>query len=372
MYCFVTDSGTITAIRAMRTTTPGSGGWTEQDSGSRPSGGNDATYLAAVQDGTTIHILHGESRGLSADLEYSQFSLSSNTWIVTKELVDAGANSIMDGAAVSVRSDGDVVVLYSGTTHKFMGSDRASTEYARREAGSWTSGIRVDDLGTTDDNAFAGSISIGDSDRMHFFWYVNVIGVSTELDHRSLSSTNTLATIQSAINTTTLNAIATPSLRGGVSYDSGGTTKLRTAFPISTNAAFHVMEADAAESPTWSESVRVNEFNMGRGQLVDLRVNGVVLHAVYLRAGTGDLCLDSNDDDGGWAGTDTLILDTSIQPNDFFFGTNVFDRSGLKIGIIYWNDIGTTVLYDEHDLAVAGLSIPVAMHAYRQRHQSAG
>lgn len=183
--------------------------WATQDGTNNPTETAVQRDISVANDGTTMHIAH--QKGVSGDLglRYSTFTYSSDTWGTVNESVDTvtGAGSASPGNApgIALRSDGDVILCYEGDAESNMGTNYDRTYLARRESGTWTTGIRVDNLGKVSENIDPlGIVVQGDSanDRMHAFYFSNVNGsyVSTYLsgntfgqqDHSITANQNTL------------------------------------------------------------------------------------------------------------------------------------------------------------------------------------
>ena len=118
--------------------------------------------LWVEQDGTDLHVVTVSDAGRIA---YHKFSTSSDTWTITDEEIVTDTDIVnFFAVSVKVRSDGDVIVLYTGHD-----GTNFRVRYARREATVWTTDIQVDNGGS--ENWVAGVI-VHDpvSDRMHFFF----------------------------------------------------------------------------------------------------------------------------------------------------------------------------------------------------------
>ena len=68
--------------------------------------------MRAVQDGTDIHIVFIDNE---ARVLYSKFSTSTDTWTIDREIAVGGPATQPDSKqlSVGVRSDGDIIVLYT-------------------------------------------------------------------------------------------------------------------------------------------------------------------------------------------------------------------------------------------------------------------
>lgn len=283
--------------------------------------------LWAHLDGTDIHVATLEAS--TGRMEYHKFSTTSDTWTITKELIFAPSNTgVATGISLSVRSDGDVIVLYTthdGTIHR--------VNYARRESAVWTTEIQVDNGGA---NGWRSSCVVkGSSDRMHFAFWSNSLHYQ-----RTLRSDNTLETFPSSF-ASGISVAGQPT-----AYVSGADTKVRIPFrDVAGKAA--VAKFDSADTPTITEDLDISEAlidveTQGRGEVV-AAADGTTLHLLFIDQATDDLFHDNNADDGGW-GTDIEELD-AVTVNRI--SCNVYDRDGTVLAFVY--DDGGTTKYQEID-----------------------
>lgn len=250
LYIVAEDLNTADDISVFRSTNGGST-WTRQDTANQPNITNGFESLAAVLDGTTLHIITISTQYTSGmtdpiDVEYHTFSVSSNTWGTTNESVespDMGTTTARYYAVdVAVRSDGDVIALHP-TAHTEMGSDYWALGYSRRESGSWTNngGIQT----TTADQY--GYMVMAPNDECHMVYRRD----NTLRRGRTLDSANNLSAVIGINNE--------PDGRP-ITWDNSGTQQVLTVFfaPASTVRVERLKEDASGDlaSDTTSETIQ--------------------------------------------------------------------------------------------------------------------
>jgi len=252
---------------------------------------NEIFSLWAVKDGTHIHIVTQEA--VTGRVAYHDFNTGSDTYTTNNEQVDAATSATDDemGCSIALRSDGDVIVIYSEAS-------ATGVQWARREATVWT----LADLGGTDTHA--GVLVLGSSDRIHALYVDNV---STEVQSRTIRSDNTLSTeTQAHPDVDQLHGVGP-----GVSYDDGGTQRCRVPVEDSVSSDVNVIEFDSADSPTFADSGDITTTTVkivNNTVITTLSVDQKNLQLLFIDDSSSDLFRDQNDDDAGW-GTDEEILD---------------------------------------------------------------
>lgn len=290
--------------------------------------------LWAHQEGTDIHIAIVEDEGR---ILYSKFSTSTDTWTIDREVVIGEQSNLSPqrSVSISVRSDGDVIILY---TKSDGSNDRVS--YARREGSTWTRDVQVDNAGSED--WYGGVVVRGSSDRMHFFFKNNT---NQDAFQRSLTSANALETFPSAgdtdVNTST-DHIFCP----GMSYDDGGTQRIRCPYKDQLGGRMSYAEFDSADAPG-AFTVNLDVIDNGVKVVSETSVScsasdGTDEYTIYSRSVNDDLFLDKNDT------PDTEVLG-SVTGNRI--SCNVYDNSGTKLAYV-WLD-ATTVKYGEEDISTS-------------------
>ncbi|KKK78469.1 hypothetical protein LCGC14_2843260, partial [marine sediment metagenome] len=202
---------------------------------------------------------------------------------------------------------------------------------------TWSAVVTLKDLGVERDQT-GPRIVLGDSDTSHIVWIDDDLSVI--MRQRALSSADALQTERAAHSPGSFNGIYP--IGHGVSFDRGGTTKIR--FPsVIGNADVYSTEFDAAADPSSFNNRLINSATNWDPETC-FAPDGSFLHIMAVSADDSDLY--SADD----ADTDTWTV-----PASSFTGTinhvscNIYDRSGTKLAHII--DDGGTVKYDEDALA---------------------
>jgi hypothetical protein len=332
----------LVVIEASDPTILGSGtGWEEQDTVNRPSAANLIDTLAAVVDGTTIHII---TQFLSVGAwyaEYHTFNTSTNAWAITNETISSGASSRADTSipAIGVRSDGNIAVLYQGQVEGNMGTDYGRAYLAERLSGTWTADIRVDNLGKVSFNLdMAGGIMADQTnDRFHagFFEQPGTdLFVSTfpgDYDTNAWTNGQQGASADTSINPSanTFNAVCK-----WIAF-TDTTRKVRASYS-DNGTLLSIIGFDDGATPSPSAVATSIEDGgiVGASQGAALAVDGTTQHALFGRS--TDSTIVYHDETGAgndtW-GTDATELDSANSV--FVSNANVYDRSGKKLAYIY-------------------------------------
>ena len=294
--------------------------------------GNDTVDIAAQRSGGSSNTVFHTTTDLSAD------TLAAETTVDTAPAGDEGPNAI--ACSVSREETGtDIVVAYQGDSDPIKGTDYARIDVKRWTGAAWGSAIAIDNGGEVH---WTGPVIVqGSSDRMHIFFKADA-----EFDayQRTLRSDDSLETFPSSFD---VNTRGTVYIFGrGVSYDDGGTQRVRIAYLNSDGPKLDGAKLDSADSPTVTSDDAFSDNNVwdNNASRHGYANDGTTLHCLYID-NVQDLWHDENADDGGW-GTDTEVLD-AVTVNHI--SPNVYDRSGKKLAYIYLN--GTTVQYNEVTLA---------------------
>lgn len=335
-YAIVLDSTNAYEIEAWKATDPTSS-FTEQDSAGKPTGGASDDNVLSLWTFQVSDNLHIATQDADNNVLYHIFNMATDNWDTVEESVQAITDSDSQQAcSIMVRSDGDVIVMYQTEEETLHGSARARTAYARKE-GTWTTDVALDTAGLVD---WVGCVIVpGSSDRSHFF-FKNLN--ADDGYQRTLTSGNSLETFPSASDTTT--GFTNPGFGHGVSYDDGGTQKIRCPY-VDANNQISYAEFDSADTPgTWTINADVSDNDVS-GAIMCLSAEGTNEHLLYSNADdTQDLYHDEND------GTDTQILD-AVTVNAV--SCNVYTRSGATVLAYVYDDAGT-VKYNEVELIAAG------------------
>lgn len=293
--------------------------------------------IATIQDGQNIHIVTADAVATNGalDLRYHVFSMSSDSLTTTNELIKDNAVTANDIVApfplgISIRSDGDVIVLYNGSSVANMGAQRERVYYARRE-GTWTVDVAVDNGGAT--HWYAGGIVRGSSDRMHFFFQDSGAG---DMYQRTLTSANSLEIFPASFDTTSDAGIA-PQIQIGISYDSSGTQKVRRPYSNDTATQLNSAKCDSADTPTMSTDVDITgatNWKQTSAFQSSFTANGTTLWNTFLD-NNDDIYTQSNANDGGWTTPESFY--TGIVTN---IHTNIYTRG---------SDVVLAMVFDETD-----------------------
>ena len=302
--------------------------------------------MAVHQEGDDLHIV---LLSTGTFVMYGVFSMSSDTFTTTPANVNDGTDDAIsdDGDAdqtcdISVRSDGDVIIVYSGDEDNDMGN-KDRVDYARLESGTWTVDIAVDDAGATH---YTGPGMVrGASDLMHIFYAESLI---FDIHHKSLNSSNTLSTVDTFVmNLGTTREVCRP-----VYYDDGGVERITVLQPgPGSEVQSVIVEDDGTPDTVETASDGTNDVDLLNATITfTLAVDGKTVHALWSGGGSNgvdqDLYHDKNTDDGGW-GTDVELLD-AVTINAI--SANVYTRNGYTVlAVVY--DNGGTITYNEFPLA---------------------
>ena len=229
--------------------------WSEVEAAGHPTGADSGTASVwCVVDGTTIYVASMENQVPSAsnELHLNSFDTTGDTWTLSGG-PEGQVQAITDGptfesVSIAVRSDGDIIILYGGDEDKEMGVDRDRVDYARWEGSSWTI-VSVDNEAAGSGAElldYHGSVVVkGSSDRMHFFLSIES---TNDLYQRTLTSGNSLQGWPSAYETSAT-ASHNHAHHHGISYDDGGTQRVRVPF-MDDNQQISYAEFDSSDTPT--------------------------------------------------------------------------------------------------------------------------
>ena len=356
VYVIVQDDVTESKFRAFKATDPTSS-FSNVGTDPQVTVGNTITGIAAYQVGDVIHVITQDKVPASNtyNLRYHIFNMSSDTWTTTNEVIVssfvAATSGITNlGVDISVRSDGDVIVLYNGVKVANMGVDRDRVYYARRESAVWTVNVLVDDGGAV--SWIASGIVIGSSDRMHLFF---ADGSNSDGYQRCLRSANTLETFPASYDTSASANDPDHHLGRGISYDSSGTQKVRFPLAADPSSVRTSAKCDSADTPTMS----VNADITGTTNVLansNFSVESTTLWHTFIDNPNSDIFTQSNANDAGWSAPASFY--TGTVTNVF---TNVYTRgSDIVLGIVFTE---TDPKYHEKVLVVGGNTFSTAAAA---------
>jgi len=348
VYIIGTAPGDTTKLSAYKATDP-TVSFSNVGTDFAMTSGSGIGVLAATQVGDNIHVAtHDAASATTNQIRYHIFSMSSDTWTTTNEAIKGtnfstvSASTTIYGLGISLRSDGDVIVIYQGPLVANMGSDRERVYYARREAGVWTVDVALDNGGAT--HWYVGGVVIGSSDRMHLFFQDNGAADGYQ---RCLRSANTLETFPTAFELGLQGSSGAMKARGA-SYDSAGTIKVRFPDYSGTANEIDTGECDSADTPTMSNSSDITGASSAsqNANRSSFAANGTTLWHAYADT-AGDIDAQSNANGGGWSAPAVFYAGTVQEVY-----TNVYTRNGDTVLAIVFDETGTK--YTEKVLSTAG------------------
>lgn len=355
VYVIGTDSTTTSKIRAFKATDPTSS-FSNVGTDISVTGGNTIEGLAVYQTGDNLHVVTcGSSTIGDVDLYFHIFSMSSDSWTTSNEVIKdtyaIAASAIPREVGISIRSDGDTIVIYNGPKVANMGTDRGRVYYARRESGSWTVDVALDNGGATDWQS--GGVVIGSSDRMHFFFYDQDAG---DMYQRALTSANSLETFPASFDTA-ITASNGAQTYLGTSYDASGTQKVRYPYIPSSLTEMKSAKLDSADAPTVSaDSDITGASGVGGGNYdSSFSANGTTLWHTFVD-NVSDIYTQSNANDGGWSTPESFLTATVT-----YVKTNIYTRGSDVVLAMAYNDGG--IKYHEKTLSTGGSTFSMSAAA---------
>jgi len=319
--------------------------WSNQDDSVTITGTDTIQSLWCIEDGQDIHIA---TQQLNGRVAYHLFDPGTDTWTTKDEtVVTNNPVSASEGCSIALRSDGDIIILYTGAD----ASDDA-VYYARKE-GSWTTDVRVDGGSAND---FQGAAVVrGASDRMHFFYKEHAIFSVSRVYHRSLSSGNSLDT-QAQIDSTAFIGQAHLFVRG-ISYVSGA-TKVFCCYRDTSTTTFTRLDSGADPTLISDASLSNSDSRIQNGTAVAcMATNGTTAYVVWSDRLTFETWISRRvESEAFWR--------TALNINDVQTGHTttdrlscaIFDRGdGDVMGIVYSD--GGTMKYSEVPVGLDKLSV---------------
>jgi hypothetical protein len=314
--------------------------WTAQDTSNEPTSDTTAG-VGSWQDGTKIHIVHWDAT--SGQFRYSVFRTSddtnNDTWGTIDQTIEAPIDPGTARCAITIRSDGDIIVGYNGDKDKIHGTSYDRVDYAREEGSGWNDvGISLGAVDQEVTQQLTG-IGIGESDKV-FFSYRGYIS-QIELIKQILTSSNSLGTlesIQSSSTTLETNNKYIPY------YDDSGVEVMTWGYHIGSNQI--AMKQTRDDSLQTAVNGDTSEVYTDAGYPSPV-ADGTDIYLTYRQTSTNDIYYQKSSD-GGAFGSTTFVSSASAPVH---ISANIIDHGGGKVLAVVYNDSGT-VYYDEVSLGV--------------------
>lgn len=360
----VAHNSTGTVISIFKTTDP-TVSWTIQDTGDPNT---SATAWSAVQRGDLIHIAWFSN---NAAYIYAQFDMSDDTWgtggDINQTIEDPANDPTNAWISISVRDDGDVVVVYAGDTDQVMGGKKERVDVNIRTAGTWGGPVALDAAGDLH-YAWPNCVKATDSDDIHIaFGQLNSStephgGTIEEKQARTLrGADNTLSTVVTAtdVNPSFINEMG----NGYAFADSSGNQKIRFSGSFENSTPVNVTQIYMLQENTGTGDI---EFETTQFVTINDTAHESLPGGNSLMGLSDDLWMtfvnadDSNDlwyvtsTDGGstWATAEVELADAIAGSVN---SANIYQRGAqLVLAVVY--DDGTNTIYDEVNITTPAMT----------------
>ena len=338
-----------------------------------------AFCVAAYMKGTVIHIATCEDNGNGADVYYHAFDTSDDTWDTKDEAVYTGYTNVPSESRLNVdialNADGDIAIFYMGEPDIYMDTPYTRADLAfKPSGGSWTTGIGVD--GYTASNGYhASSITIVVTGNNRFvLWWAETTTRDSQV--RVYKTDDTLGT-NLELDNSIFSAVPF-GFQGAVSYDSGGTKKVKGWYIDSDNSV-DVQSHDDADNPSKSITAAITAYTVENrsGNLTHIarmfadETNKRVFF-LYQDGVNDDLYFVDNTDDAGWQ-SETLV---DGSPSAGFYNLTAAHYGTV---IAYGYMVSAVAWYNEYSLAagpvlksVDGTVVSAGALAVKVLHSKAG
>ena len=349
--------------------------WAIQDSTNNPTEVAGRTYdvCSVTQDGDLLHIATMTS---FVNLSYHTFDMSSDAWGVVNENVDTLTNNpTFPYCSIVVRSDGDVVAVYSGDTDQNMGGKKERVDYNVRTTGTWGGPVALGvDADVHDGNP---NCVLGTNDFVHCVWQHTANTTDpptawTDTHGRSIDPADDSA------STVDINTADTSSALLGypnvVSYDDGGTQRIIVSGFITEGGLLETAQAtedgndEILLTPTGVTEPFTLEpaFINGEVGIVTFVALSADIHCLYSGDGVAgvdqDLWYITSTDEGGSWSSPTEEID-AITVN--FISANIYVRGSDTVMAYVYDDAGVQK-YNEKVLIAGAVDLiaPPLVHSF--------
>ena len=337
----VLDYGEIVAEKAADPTVS----FTEQDSTARPLVVAANTLIASLWCFQKDDIIYVAAQSTNEDVYHAQFDMAADAWVEittnnTEDLVvDLIAETQADAVSIAVRggATGEIVIAYQAnpSTNKDMGGSFEQVAYAvSTDSGvgaTWsinndsTDDQSVGDVSHSGQTDFVGPVivmgtgTLG-SERIHFFFKDDT---NDDAYQRTLSGADALETFPSAFDATAVAALLYIFGRGVLLDDT-------VYCPyIDEDGAISVASFISADVPSISLEVSASDSDTNHG--FGFALDGSDIHLVYSENTDGDVHHAVNTGSGFGSDDELFTGVTNITTTS----SNIYDRDGPKIGVIY-------------------------------------
>ena len=349
----------VPIIPAMLKSTDGGDSWVPQDDTDWTSTHNelealDFHYVAADD---TIYM----GWQINDDVAYREFldsteATNPDTYVAAVQSVATPTAVVDQAVAIAKRSDGTVVMFYSG-----IATDNKLFYKIRSSGGTWGSEQTLE--GETSIDWTGVQCVIGASDLIHII-YSNkgATGTDGEIYYRNLNSSGTLSSRTSVLTSTDTNPDHSPLLKP-VYWDDGGTEKIYLIYYKPSDGKLYsriVTSGSVGAEVIVTDNAVISDRASSGQPSASAVVDGKDVYVVYSHETDLDIYLTKSVN-GGTFDTDTEILNnvTCGLLSALVFTHNSDNGSAKVIGMIYDDErdgegnTGGTV-YFEHEISAGG------------------
>lgn len=376
------DSTNNYEIDCMKSTTPSTGSWTEQDTVDVPADGvNPVLAMSYKQNKANARYIDvawasdsGGGTGANYRINYARFDMDTDSWVTADEATGLETttatkdDTLTPYIDIDSNSDDDLIILGPFDSEKEMGVDYARVGLWRHNTGgSWVE-TAANTFDSNQANAqidyFAHAIAYNNNDKTWNLYYSNDSGTGNTYRIR-LNDADTLSARDLVVSNYGANGAL------GATYWNDGTDDYDAVYLNGTGGTDMYHEVN--QGGTWTNREFENVAKAG-GIVADDTDDQV--YGVYSRITDDDLVYSISDNGGVPPATGTLIetatANAPITPNIIDYG------SGKVLAVVYNN--GTTARYAEITLDAtqtithSGLSqgTNYGTHRFNQQIQHSG